>query len=87
MKEARAELWYPRSEGPDNVDRVRVSLYDVRAANDLVIQYDFDRDGYSIQQPTIHEWPIDSDSHDEGLVEVAFVAAWASSLPSETGDE
>jgi hypothetical protein len=40
---------------------------DVRAANNLVIEYDFDRDGWSIGQPD-----------DEGEVhEVAFAEAWA----------
>ena len=79
-RQIRAELWYPRTDAPEAVDTVRISLMDVRAANDLVIRYDFDRDGYSIQQPTIHEWHDghDHDDHDEGLVEVAFVPAWAS---------
>ena len=82
MTERRVELWYPRSDGPQSVDTIRVSLMDVRAANDLVIRYDFDRDGYSIQQPTIHEWAIGDDPSNEGLVEVAFVPAWGAE-PSE----
>lgn len=55
-------LWYPRSEG--NEELVRVSLYDVRAADDLLIGYDFERDG----------WVISRDDSPER--EVAFIESW-----------
>lgn len=60
---ANGRLWYPRNQGEDR--QIRVSLYDVRAADDLVIGYDFDRDG----------WTIARDSNPDR--EVAFVRAWA----------
>lgn len=86
-REVTAELWYPRSGGPKSVDSVRVILMDTRGANDLVIRYDFDRDGYSISQPTIHEWHDGDDPSDEGLVEVAFVPAWATSGLAAEGEQ
>lgn len=70
------ELFYPRREG--NPDRVRVSLMDTRAADSLVVEYDYERDGWSIKmEPTV-------DMTDEASmmlpvgppVEVAFVDAW-----------
>lgn len=56
-------LWYPRNPGEDQ--RIRVSLYDVRAADDLLISYDFERDGWSIARD------------DEPEREVSFIRAWA----------
>ena len=84
-REVRVELWYPRNDAAESGDTVRVSLMDVRVANDLVIRYDFDRDGYSIQQPTIHEWHDGDDSNDEELVEVAFVEAWQAEARAQGG--
>lgn len=40
-------LWYPSRDEPE---KILVELYDVRAADDLVIWYDFDRDGYVIER-------------------------------------
>ena len=68
-----AELWYPRN--PGNRDVVHVSLIDVRAADDLIISYDFDRDGWRIG--------MDRTRYTPGLMEVvteneevAFIPAW-----------
>lgn len=55
-------LWYPRVDG--NPSSVTVSLYDVRAADALLISYDFERDGWSIAR------------EERPAVEVAFVPAW-----------
>lgn len=57
------QLWYPRNEGER--DRITVDLYDVRAADPLVIGYDYDRDGWTIARAT---------APDE---EVAFIRSWA----------
>jgi len=64
-------LWYPRNPGEDRV--IRVSLYDVRAADDLLIGYDFERDGWTIARD------------DEPDREVAFIRAWADL--GETSDD
>lgn len=64
------ELWYPRVD-PGKVQAVTVGLCDVRAADDVRISYDFERDGWSIQQGS------GDDIDDPDWQEVAFVQAWA----------
>lgn len=79
-KTAHVDLWYPRVGIPNRTDdqptEVRVDLVDVRAANSIVIDYDFGRDGYRVRMSTIHEWDADDEVMDEGLVEVAFIPSW-----------
>ena len=69
-----AELWYPRN--PGNRDVVHVSLIDVRAADNLIISYDFERDGWRIGMDLTRD-------DDSGIIqvvkenqEVAFIPAW-----------
>lgn len=62
MQTQDGALWYPRVDG--NGSSVAVSLYDVRAADDLRISYDFERDGWSIARG------------EKPDAEVAFVPAW-----------
>lgn len=69
------DLWYPRSE--DRPNEVIVGLVDVRAADDIRITYDFDRDGWRIEQAQRFSWPNDNDM-DPAWKEVAFVQAWGS---------
>lgn len=69
------ELFYPRSKG--NVKAVEVGLMDVRAADSLRIEYDFDRDGYSIKQASKFSWDASDKVCDPDWQEVAFVRAWA----------
>lgn len=47
----RIDFWYPRNEG--NQKRIVVSLLDVRAANDISITYDFERDGWVISSDMV----------------------------------
>lgn len=73
-----ATLWYPRS---NERKHVTIELIDVRAADDLRIEYDFDRDGYVIKQ---QRWagctkPFESLDYEE-WVEVAFIEAWQASF-------
>ena len=74
------DLWYPRTgpHTPEEPTSVRIGLVDVRAADDIVIDYDFERDGYRIRMATIHEWSDveEMEKVGEGLVEVAFVPSW-----------
>lgn len=80
--EPRVDLMYPRND--DGVSTVKVGLIDVRAADDLTIRYDFERDGYAITR----EVTRDGDGFMEGTGEwreVAFIPAWteaAESLPT-----
>ncbi len=69
------DLWYPRSE--DRPQAVFVGLVDVRAADGIRITYDFDRDGWRIEQAQRFVWENDDDC-DPMWKEVAFVEAWAS---------
>lgn len=71
---ASVNLLYPRSDG--HVSQLQISLYEVRAADDIRISYDFERDGWKIEQEEI--------LNDHGAYtgtgdwkEVAFVQAWA----------
>lgn len=58
-------LWYPRGAKEDGQrDWIIVELIDVRSADNLVIKYDFDRDGYIISR---------EDNPDK---ELAFIRSW-----------
>ena len=69
------ELWYPRSEG--NATSLEVGLCDVRAADSIQIEYDFERDGWSIKQASTFSWDGEDTVCDPDWQEVAFVQAWA----------
>lgn len=68
------ELMYPDRDTPHTVE---VGLCDVRAADSIRIFYDFQRDGWVIQQAAIFEWTIEDPVCDSDWQEVAFVQAWA----------
>lgn len=74
-KPIEAHLEYPRS--PNKPDAIEISLWDVRAADNITIKYDFDRDGWTVhmdrrdQLDDIHLSEIV-----EPLAEVAFIPAW-----------
>lgn len=88
------ELWYPRTDDPsrtpDHPTEVEVDLMDVRAADSILIDYDFERDGYRIRMATVHEWSLEDEDRDPKYVEVAFVPsrvnppAWPSELPPKS---
>lgn len=69
------EFWYPRNQ--ESAKRVQIDLCDVRAADGLLVEYDFDRDGWSIKQASTFEWDGDDPVCDPDWQEVAFVQAWA----------
>lgn len=71
-----ADLWYPRSE--NRVKAIVVGLVDVRAADDIRVTYDFDRDGWKIEQASAFQWELDDPNcGNPDWQEVAFVKAWA----------
>jgi hypothetical protein len=73
------ELMYPNCG--DNVDTVQLGMCHVRAADDIRLSYDFDRDGWSIKQQKYTEIDgIGAEGSDEWR-EVAFVKSWALSKP------
>ncbi len=71
---ATATLWYPRAE--ESRKHVTIELMDVRAADDLRIEYDFDRDGYVIKQQRWAGGMRSFGGDYEEWVEVAFIEAW-----------
>jgi hypothetical protein len=55
---------------------VKICLVDVRAADDIRISYDFERDGCKIEQAQFHEWEAGDAVCDPGWKETAFLPAW-----------
>lgn len=71
---ADVEFWYPGREKPLFLE---VGLTHVRAADNIRISYDLDRDGWKIEQASTFEWGADDTVRDPEWQEVAFVQAWA----------
>jgi len=74
-------LWYPnvdigKPRTEDEPTEVSVGLMHVRAADDIVIDYDFSRDGYRIRMRHVKDPCIPSDDEECPLEEVAFIPAW-----------
>lgn len=67
------DVWYPRVSGTRWLE---LGLIDVRAADSIRVGYDFERDGWSVQQASRFIWRDDEES-DPGWQEVAFAKAWA----------
>ena len=72
--EMHLDLWYPRNE-TSPIKSLVIGLMDVRAADNIRVSYDFDRDGWRIEQEEVMT--------DNGYyrstgkwIEVAFVLAW-----------
>lgn len=74
----RIDLFYPRADG--NPSYVEVDLVSVRAADGIRISYDYERDGWVIEQASRFAWAheeVGPDGEvDEDWQEVAFVQAW-----------
>src|SRR4051812_44429429 len=62
---------------------IEINQESVRASDGIRLTYDYARDGWSIQQPTILVWRSDDKVCDEGWKEVAFVQSWALSKEQE----
>lgn len=74
------DLWYPRNE-TSSVKSFVIGLSDVRAADGIRVSYDFDRDGWKIEQASTFSWECDDDVCDPDWQEVAFVQAWGREKP------
>lgn len=70
------ELEYPRSEG--NVNAIEIELMSVRAANSILVEFDFDRNGWKVSMATKNSWTEEEAAGgcDPGYEEVAFINAW-----------
>lgn len=74
------DLRYPRTKA--NPKAVVVGLEDVRAADNVRISYDFERDGWRVEQPSRSRWDID-EPQDDGWVEVGFFQAWQKNVDGD----
>ncbi|WP_417744794.1 hypothetical protein [Rosistilla oblonga] len=63
--------------------RIQVGLTDVRAADDIRISYDFERDGWKIEQASVFEWEAGDQVCDPCWKEVAFLQAWSQEKQSD----
>ena len=70
---AHVDLWYPSRDKP--APRVTIELNDIRAANSIAIEYDFERDGYVVRMDKTINLGSIMDVVEKN-VEVAFIPAW-----------
>lgn len=57
------EFWYPRH---GNNEHLEIALVDIRSSDGIRVSYDFDRDGWKIEQP------LDNDE----WAEVVLIPSW-----------
>jgi hypothetical protein len=80
-KVKHVDLEYPGAS--DNETHIRIGLLHVRAADDIRIHYDFERDGYVIEQASYFgPWEVGAPA-DMDWQEVAFVKAWGRERPQQ----
>ena len=80
--ELHLDIYYPLSDNA--IKYFVIGLMDVRAADTIRISYDFDRDGYKIEQASTFSWDDHSDTvMDSDWQEVAFIKAWAREKPGQ----
>ena len=76
------DLHYPPYENEPceegQIKYITVGLSAVRAADDVRIHYNFERDGWVVEQSSIFEWePGDNENENyRDWQEVAFIQAW-----------
>jgi hypothetical protein len=79
-----ASLHYPRSRP---VRYVQLSLFDVWASDGFRTHYDFDRDGWVIEQASRWAWEDGDEVCDPDWQEVAFIKSWARDPRKDEGTE
>ncbi len=67
------ELTYPKISS-QGIKFIEVDQESVRASDGIRMFYDYDRDGWAIQQPTRLIW--NKEPYDMGWKEVAFIQSW-----------
>lgn len=71
-------MWsYPEIYDRSKQSTLTISLGHTRAADNIRIKYDSERDGWVIEQASVFEWNKDDSVCDPNWQEVAFVKAWA----------
>lgn len=76
VDEAHITLMYPNV--PESKFRhVLVNQCSVRASDGIRMHYDYERDGFVIEQASKWQWDVDDEACDPDWQEVAFVESWA----------
>lgn len=78
------DLTHPRIE--DRPSKIIVSLMDTRAADNITITYDYERDGWVVSRDILDQLDDIMASKTVAHAEVAFVPAW-SSVDDYEGDK
>ena len=68
------EFSYPRVE-KDKIQKIQIGLEDVRAADSIEVEFDFERDGYIIRMDKTKNFDSMAEVIKE-KEEVAFIPAW-----------
>lgn len=70
------DIWYPGID--DNPKYLEVGLMHVRASDGIRIHYDFERDGFVVEQPKPRIWKTADKTYDgtEDWIEVGFFQSW-----------
>lgn len=63
VDEISVDLWYPRVD--ERYKFINIALMDVRAANDIQVSYDFDRDGWVITSDLADPRSLDEYTQEE----------------------
>jgi hypothetical protein len=71
------EWMYPEIYDRSKQSTLTIGLCHTRAADDIRIKYDSERDGWVIEQASTFKWSCDDLVCDSDWKEVAFVQAWA----------
>ena len=69
----------PWTEAENKTGQVRYVTFDqeaTRASGGIRVSFDYARNGYKIEQPTIFVWEMEDKVCDQGWREVAFIPAW-----------
>lgn len=75
-------LYYPRNSP---INTVELDLVEVRAADQVRVHYDFERNGWVMSQPRQYYVPIEDESFDLEVewIESAFCPAWQYELTED----
>ena len=84
-EELQVELIYPphasRKEGNGKCKYVCVNQESARATDGVRLWYDYNRDGWVIEQASTFQWADDDKELDHDWREVAFVKSWGREFP------
>jgi len=82
--EIEIRLTYPNvPHEHGNVMYVLVNQESVRASDGVRLHYDYQRDGFVIEQAQVFEWDASDRICDPKWKEVAFIESWALETPAE----